>query len=109
MSIVFENNIPLNHPRKDGTYIDWSFLDEMKIDQSLLVDRAEFSEKTGFPKHLHYPPDYDYTDPSTKPDEVYARVEEIRQHFIRQMKKRGYKYASRTVVKGKSFRIWRIE
>tara|TARA_Y100000114_G_C11640906_1_gene269201 strand:+ start:313 stop:642 length:330 start_codon:yes stop_codon:yes gene_type:complete len=108
MSIVFEDGVDINDQKQKGTLIDWSFLDRMKIDQSLLVDRVEFSEKTGWPKRYYYPPDYDYLDPSTKPDEVYYRIEEIRQRFCSQMKRRGYKYVSRAVIKDQSFRIWRV-
>ena len=36
-------------------------------------------------------------------------IADIRQHFYTQMKKRGYKYVSRAVIKDQSFRIWRVE
>ena len=107
MSIVFEDDVAAPRGHHNSTIIDWSFLDKMKVGQSLLVDKVEFSEKTGWPKRLYYPHDYDYTDPNTKPDEVYYGIDEIRQHFSIQMKKRRYGYATRTVEKNKSFRVWR--
>ena len=101
MSIVFEDGVDINRPRQKGSLIDWSFLDRMKVGQSLLVDRAEFSEKTGWPKC------YDFSDRSN-PTLGYYPIADIRQHFYTQMKKRGYVYATRTVEKDKSFRVWRI-
>ena len=102
MSIVFEDGVDINRPRQKGTLIDWSFLDDMKGNQSLLVDRVEFSKKTGWPKC------YDFSDRSN-PTLDYYPIVDIRQHFYTQMKKRGYKYVSRSVIKDQSFRIWRVE
>lgn len=101
MSIVFEDGVDINRPRQKGTLIDWSFLDRMKVDQSLLVDRVEFSDKTGWPQC------YDFSDPSKEAELNYYPIADIRQHFCSQMKKRGYGYVTRTIEKDKSFRVWR--
>ena len=102
MSIMFEDGVDINRPKQKGTLIDWSFLDDMKVNQSLLVDRVEFSKKTGWPKR------YEFSDRSN-PTLDYYPIVDIRQHFYAQMKKRGYKYVSRSVIKDQSFRIWRVE